>query len=69
MDTLQTKLKRLTRNLWWTWRPEVRAIFRDLDMEIYRKAHRNPVRVLKQIPVAFLEKRAPDFSGIAGHRP
>ena len=58
MDTLQTKLKKLTRNLWWTWRPEVRAIFRDLDMEIYRKAHRNPVRVLKQISPAFLDKRA-----------
>jgi len=58
MDTLQSKLKKLTRNLWWTWRPEVRAIFRDLDTEIYRTAHRNPVRVLKQISPAFLEKRA-----------
>jgi starch phosphorylase len=58
MDTLQSKLKKLTRNLWWTWRPEVRAIFRDLDMEIYRKVHRNPVRVVKEITPAALEKRA-----------
>jgi starch phosphorylase len=58
MDTLQAKLKKLTRNLWWTWRPEVRAIFRDLDMEIYRKVHRNPVRVIKEISLAYLEKRA-----------
>ncbi|MDR3671986.1 MAG: alpha-glucan family phosphorylase, partial [Holophaga sp.] len=58
MDTLQAKLKTLTRNLWWTWRPEVRAIFRDLDTEIYRKAHRNPVRVIKEISPAYLEKRA-----------
>ena len=48
METLQAKLRQLTRNLWWTWRPEVRAIFRDLDMDIYRKAHRNPVRVIKE---------------------
>jgi starch phosphorylase len=58
MDTLQSKLRKLTRNLWWTWRPEVRAIFRDLDMEIYRKAHRNPVRVIKEISPAALDKRA-----------
>ena len=58
MDTLQAKLKKLTRNLWWTWRPEVRAIFRDLDIEIYRKAHRNPVRVIKEIDPVYLEQRA-----------
>ncbi len=58
MDTLQTKLRKLTRNLWWTWRPEVRAIFRDLDLDIYHRAHRNPVRVLKDITPELLEKRA-----------
>jgi starch phosphorylase len=61
MDTLQSKLKKLTRNLWWTWRPEVRAIFRDLDIEVYRKVHRNPVRVIKEITPAYLEKRAEDL--------
>jgi starch phosphorylase len=58
LDTLQAKLRKLTRNLWWTWRPEVRAIFRDLDPEIYRKVHRNPVRVIKEMSPALLEKRA-----------
>ena len=58
METLQAKLQQLTRNLWWTWRPEVRAIFRDLDMDLYRTAHRNPVRVIKTIGTATLEKRA-----------
>jgi starch phosphorylase len=58
METLQTKLKKLTRNLWWTWRPEVRAIFRDLDIDLYRKVHRNPVRVIKELTPAQLEKRA-----------
>jgi starch phosphorylase len=58
MITLQNKLQKLTRNLWWTWRPEVRAIFRDLDIDIYRKAHRNPVRVIKEITPEYLETRA-----------
>jgi starch phosphorylase len=58
METLEAKLKHLTRNLWWTWRPEVRAIFRDLDMELYKRVHRNPVRVLKELSPARLDQRA-----------
>jgi starch phosphorylase len=61
MDTLQSKLTKLTHNLWWTWRPEVRAIFRDLDPAIYRQAHRNPVRVIRTISPAYLEKRAEEM--------
>jgi len=55
---LQQKLQKLTRNLWWTWRPEVRSIFRDLDLELYHRAHRNPVRVIKTVTIPMLEKRA-----------
>lgn len=55
---LQQKLQKLTQNLWWTWRPEVRAIFRDIDLEQYHKAHRNPMRVLREVGSTFLEQRA-----------
>jgi len=55
---LQQKLQKLTRNLWWTWRPEVRSIFRDLDLDLYHSAHRNPVRVIKTVTIPMLEKRA-----------
>jgi len=58
METLQQKLQKLTQNLWWTWRPEVRAIFRDIDLNLYHRAHRNPLRVLREITPAFLEQRA-----------
>jgi starch phosphorylase len=58
METLPIKLKKLTRNLWWTWRPEVRAIFRDLNLETYHKAHRNPGKVIKELSPSYLEKRA-----------
>ena len=49
MEKLIPKLQKLTQNLWWTWKPEVRTIFRDLDLELYHKAHQNPMSVLKQI--------------------
>jgi starch phosphorylase len=55
--SLEQKLHKLTQNLWWTWRPEVRAIFRDIDLELYHKVHRNPIRVLKEVGTSFLEQR------------
>lgn len=58
MQPLQQKLQSLTQNLWWTWRPEVRAIFRDIDLDLYHRAHRNPMRVLREVDPALLEKRA-----------
>jgi starch phosphorylase len=60
MDKLLPKLQKLTQNLWWTWKPEVRTIFRDLDLELYHRAHQNPMSVLKQIAPDQLEKRAAD---------
>ena len=60
MDKLISKLQKLTQNLWWTWKPEVRTIFRDLDLELYHRAHQNPMSVLKQIDPAELEQRAAD---------
>ncbi len=60
MDKLFPKLQKLTQNLWWTWKPEVRTIFRDLDLELYHKAHQNPMSVLKQISTEELEQRAAD---------
>lgn len=58
MKTLLDKLHQITENLWWTWRPEIRAIFRDLDYDLYAKVKRNPLRVLKEIDREALEKRA-----------
>ena len=60
MDKLLPKLQQLTQNLWWTWKPEVRTIFRDLDLDLYTKAHQNPMSVLKQITPDQLEQRAAD---------
>jgi starch phosphorylase len=60
MDKLLPKLHKLTQNLWWTWKPEVRTIFRDLDLDLYHKAHQNPMSVLKQLQPDQLELRASD---------
>ncbi|HEX3449259.1 MAG TPA: DUF3417 domain-containing protein, partial [Isosphaeraceae bacterium] len=34
---LVDKLRELARNLWWTWQPNVLALFRELDPALWRK--------------------------------
>ncbi|HXO19159.1 MAG TPA: alpha-glucan family phosphorylase, partial [Thermoanaerobaculia bacterium] len=35
--------------LWWSWQPEIRSIFRELDPEIWRTAYHNPVAILRRL--------------------
>jgi starch phosphorylase len=48
-ETFQ-KLRELTQNLWWSWQPDIRAIFRELDPETWRIVHHNPVALLQRLP-------------------
>lgn len=52
------KLRELTRNLWWTWQPNVIALFRELDPALWRKVDHNPVEFIKRLPPDQLERRA-----------
>ena len=40
-------LRELAVNLWWTWEPAARALFRHLDPELWHKTNHNPVRMLQ----------------------
>jgi len=60
MSTLRARLGELTRNLWWTWRPEVIEIFRELDPERWRVTNHNPVWLLASLTDADLEQRVAD---------
>jgi len=48
-DSPYHKLERISRNLWWTWHPEVIEIFRELDNELWRAVNHNPVVFLKEM--------------------
>jgi len=41
-QTIISKLRDLSRNLWWTWHPEVIAIYRDLNHSRWRGTNHNP---------------------------
>src|SRR5262245_18622568 len=51
-------LRDLARNLWWTWEPSARALFRHLDPELWNKTNHNPVRALQLCKQARFEELA-----------
>jgi glycogen phosphorylase len=48
------RLEALARDLWWSWNPEARSLFRRLDYVVWRQTAHNPVRMLQLVtPDAF----------------
>lgn len=64
-STLQKLLSLTRHNLWWTWRPEVRRIFRDIDVDLHHRSRENPLVFLRQIDPERLERRALDVDARA----
>jgi starch phosphorylase len=59
-DTFR-KLRELAQNLWWSWQPDIRAIFRELDPEIWRVIYHNPVALLQRIHPDVVSRRVHDL--------
>jgi starch phosphorylase len=59
--TLRDRLEALARNLWWTWQPEVVALFRELDPVRWRELDHNPIALLAEFTPERLERRADEL--------
>ncbi len=62
---LPEKLNRLSEiayNLWWSWTPEARELFRRLDYSLWRDTEHNPVQMLRLIPSENLQQATHDAS-------
>ena len=55
------KCMALASNLWWSWNPEVIAIFHDLDPIRWRQLDHNPVALLKEFTADRLEERVAEM--------
>src|SRR3989441_4390399 len=53
-------LREMTFNLWWTWEPSARSLFRHLDPELWDRTNHNPVRMLQLSRQARLEEVSQD---------
>jgi len=55
-----SRLHELAVDLWWSWNPDARAVFRRLDYTTWRATAHNPVRMLWTIPRERLDAAATD---------
>jgi len=54
------RLPELAMDLWWTWNPQAREVFRRLDYTLWRQTAHNPVLMLRNVPAELLETVAHD---------
>ena len=45
------RLRDLAGDLWWSWNPQARELFRRLDTRLWRATLHNPIQMLRMIPV------------------
>ena len=55
-----SRLREIVFNLWWTWEPSARRLFRHLDPELWDRTNHNPVRMLQLSRQARLVEVAKD---------
>jgi len=53
-------LNDLARNLWWTWEPAARKLFRDVNPTLWDQTNHNPIRMLQLSKQGRLEEIASD---------
>jgi starch phosphorylase len=49
-------LGELAYNLWWSWNPSARVLFKTLDRQAWKESVHNPVKMLKEMPSKILER-------------
>ena len=52
----------LAYNLWWSWHPQARNVFRPLDYQLWKLSGHNPVRELHEASPEILQAAITDQS-------
>ena len=60
-DGVVDKLEALATNLWWSWQPDIRALFRSLDPKLWRQVHHNPVALMRCMDRDQISERVQDL--------
>ncbi len=56
------KLGELATNLWFSWNPDVRDLYREIDIDTWRNSGRNPVKFLEMIDPVKIDTYSKDSS-------
>ncbi len=62
------RLDELARNLYWTWTPEARALFRELEPDLWELLGHNPVALLRDVPQETLDLFAKNKSFLKSYK-
>ncbi len=54
------KLDELMHNLWWTWTPKAKELFKNISPELWEKTEGNPIQMCKHLSSSQLEKLSSD---------
>ncbi|MEM6910538.1 MAG: alpha-glucan family phosphorylase [Verrucomicrobiota bacterium] len=60
IPTALEPLRELAYNIWWSWEPKARALFRSMDVGLWNRTNHSPVRVLQLVHQSRLEQLAED---------
>jgi len=53
-------LKELAHNLWWSWNNEAIDLYREIDLALWERLNKNPVRFLQEVSLKRLEEKLAD---------
>ena len=59
------RLPEIAGDLWWTWNPQAREVFRQLDYPLWRQTAHNPVLMLRLVSQEMLNLAAADAKFLA----
>ncbi len=62
LPTAVARLEELAQNLYWSWNPAARDLFREINSDIFTLSHHSPMRVLLECHQADLDRVAADKS-------
>ena len=52
------KLSEISYNIWWSWNTEFLRLFKEIDIDLWERSEKNPVRFLKEVTQEKLEDAA-----------
>ncbi len=58
-------LSEMARNIWWSWTPEARDMFKSLNPTLWKECRQNPVLLLERLSYETLEELAKDEAVLA----
>ena len=62
------KLGEMSQNLWWSWNAEFLRIFKQIDIDLWERCEKNPVKFLRQVEQEKLEAAAQNLDILKAYK-